>query len=112
MESPAQSLLDVEAIYGGHRPDGLYVFGPEGMACVLGKLIDELIAESLCRVTGSTRDGLRRAQVRQQADYLRSKYDVSELQAREAARRQMRSGHPFFARPVKPKNSGRKRRAA
>lgn len=97
-----------EAIFGGYRQDGLFAIGPNGMYCVLAKLI----ADSLLVVSGSTFDGMRRAHIRERADYLRRTYSIPELQAIEAARRQTRSGYGLYGRSVKPANSGRKRRAA
>lgn len=107
-ESP--DLSSDEAIFGGYRLDGLYVFGPLGMQCALAALI----AESLLRVTGRTAYGERRALIRERADELRSLYTPAELREREAERRQARplSGYGLYGRPTKPATSGRKRRVA
>ena len=94
--------------FGGYRLDGLYVFGPAGIKCVLAAMI----ANSIFRAFGSTPEGERRVKVRTRADELRRRYSLSELQSMEVARRQVRSGFGLYGRAVKPKNSGRKRRVA
>jgi hypothetical protein len=106
--SPDVTPEESEAIYGGYRLDGLYVFGPAGIRCVLAALI----AESLLLVSGSTPEGERRMLIRERADKLRRTYTIPALQAMEVARRQFRSGYGLFGRPTKPANSGRKRRVA
>lgn len=99
--------------FGGYRLDGTYWAGPAGIRCALAVLIEMSV---LLRVSGSTPEGERTKRVRTRAAELRAKYSLDELQAMEVARRQVRtqtrSGHPFYARPMKPANSGRKRRAA
>ena len=98
--------------FGGYRLDGLYVFGPLGMRCILGILIDELIVQSTARVRGSSPDAERLAKVRTRGATLQRLYTPDELREMEAERRRPRSGLGLYGRPRKPATSGRKRKAA
>lgn len=99
--------------FGGYRLDGLYVFGPVGMRCVLAALI----ADSLLRVTGRTAYGERKVWIRERAEEKRRLYTPSELREMERQRRQglpqrMTRVGRFLESSAKRPNSGRKRRVA
>lgn len=102
-------MEESDDIWGGYNELGLYIYGPAGMRCVLAVLI----AQSLLIVTGSTFDGMRRAQVRERADHMRETYTRDELLEMESERRTFqRTGYGLYGRPRKPATSGRKRKAA
>lgn len=70
-----------------HSVEGLLVGGNEGDACSLG----DLIPYTHCAVSASTPENERKQYV--------------TYKGRE------RSGHPFYSRPLKPANSGRRKAA-
>ena len=100
-------------VFGGYDQQGLYVFGPRGMRCLLGVLIDQLMARSTVRVRGSSPDAERIAKVRTRGADMQRKYTADELQDMERERRQPRMTRlGGFNAPTKPATSGRKRKAA
>ena len=86
-------LTREDETYWHHRPsdhsaEGLFVGGPEGETCIL----ESLMGYTFCEVSAPTPEGERRRHV------------VNK------SRRVSNGGR--FGRPVKPANSGRKRKAA
>jgi hypothetical protein len=101
---------DPDNPYGGHRPDGLYVFGPKGERCSLA----QLIAFSLLRVTASAPDAVRKRQIVYASREIarRREVDPDYVPTRFVIPPRMMRVGGFLKPSGKRPNSGRKRRVA